>query len=72
MLSGVRLPADAQLRNLMTTRQVIEAVLMTVAALLGAAGAIVIEPMVIGAGAVAAAAALILRMTDADRRKEGA
>ena len=53
----------------MTTRQVIQAVLMTVSALLGAAGAILIEPMVIGAGGVAAAVALILRMTDADRRK---
>jgi predicted RNase H-like HicB family nuclease len=53
----------------MTTRQVIEAVLMTVSALLGAAGAIVIEPAVLAVGAVAATAALILRMTDPDRRK---
>jgi hypothetical protein len=48
----------------MTTRQVIEAVLMTVAAVLVAAGAIVIQPLVIGGGCVAATAALILRMTD--------
>jgi predicted RNase H-like HicB family nuclease len=53
----------------MTTRQVIEAVLMTVSALLCAAGAIVIEPWVIGVGGVAATAALVLRMTDADLRK---
>jgi hypothetical protein len=48
----------------MTTRQVIEAVLMTVAAVLVAAGAIVIQPFVLGAACVAATAALILRMTD--------
>jgi hypothetical protein len=48
----------------MTTKQLVEAILMAVAAVLAAAGAIVLEPMVIAVGALAAATALILRMTD--------
>jgi hypothetical protein len=52
----------------MSMKEIITAVLAAGAAVLAAVGAILLQPMVIAVGAVAALTAVIIRLTDKDKR----
>jgi hypothetical protein len=60
--------AGIEARNFMSKKVIVALVLMTGAAVLIAVGAILLNLMVLGAAGVAASIALIIRLTDKDRR----
>jgi hypothetical protein len=54
----------------MSTKQIVQAGLVLSGAALGAAGAMLIDPLVIGAGVVAAGAGAIMRFRDQHEKSE--
>jgi hypothetical protein len=53
----------------MSAKEIVEAGLMVGGVVLGTAGAVLLEPVVIGAGALAAGAVVVLRFTDQRARQ---